>query len=182
MRVAIVHYAYIPVIGGVEFIMAQHAALFTRHGHEVRVVCGSGVSRSEDVACIEIPALLPNAPQVLESQKEALSGLGGESPAFHRLKHAIKSSLHQALEGCDVIFVHNMMTMHFNLAATTALCGTRRRAPGTSAGSTGSTTSPPSIPTSRRRRSPYPFSSSPKRCPASRLSRSPRSASASSAS
>ena len=45
MNIAILHYAYTPVIGGVEFIMEQHAALFARHGYAVRVICGADKCR-----------------------------------------------------------------------------------------------------------------------------------------
>ncbi len=121
MRIAIVHYTYIPVIGGVEFIIAQHAALFTRHGHSVRVICGSGSSRSDDVSCVEIPSLLPDHPATAAAQEQALSPPGTASPAFSQLKSQLKTSLRSALDSCDVIFVHNIMTMHFNLAATAAL-------------------------------------------------------------
>ena len=119
MKITLVHYAYTPVIGGVEFVMAQHAALFARHGHEVRVVCGSGVSEHEGVECVVIPDLLPTAEPVHEAQ-EALTS--PEPPErFSQLKASLKPALREALSDADVIIVHNMMTMHFNIAATAAL-------------------------------------------------------------
>lgn len=42
MKIALVHYSAAPVIGGVETILAAHARLFRRAGHEVRVVCRRG--------------------------------------------------------------------------------------------------------------------------------------------
>lgn len=36
MQILFVHYSYWPVIGGVEWVIEQHARLFTQHGHEVR--------------------------------------------------------------------------------------------------------------------------------------------------
>ncbi|MGB8168611.1 MAG: glycosyltransferase family 4 protein [Chthoniobacteraceae bacterium] len=40
MRIALVHYSYLPVIAGVELVMAEHARLFGEAGHEVEVVSG----------------------------------------------------------------------------------------------------------------------------------------------
>ena len=44
MRIALIHYSCLPVIGGVEFILAAHARLFADHGHEVTVICRGGTS------------------------------------------------------------------------------------------------------------------------------------------
>jgi glycosyltransferase involved in cell wall biosynthesis len=44
MKIALVHYAYAPVIGGVERVMEEHARLFASHGHEVTVFCQRGES------------------------------------------------------------------------------------------------------------------------------------------
>src|SRR6478609_5630706 len=41
MRIALVHYSAAPVIGGVERVMAQQAAILHSRGHEVVVVCGN---------------------------------------------------------------------------------------------------------------------------------------------
>jgi mannosylglucosylglycerate synthase len=38
LRIAIVHYSALPVIGGVETVLAAHALLLREHGHEVRIV------------------------------------------------------------------------------------------------------------------------------------------------
>ncbi len=40
MRIALVHYTYLPVIAGVELVMAEHARLFRDAGHEVEIVAG----------------------------------------------------------------------------------------------------------------------------------------------
>lgn len=102
MRVGLVHYSYAPVIGGVEVVMEQHATLFARRGFEVVVVCGEGdggLRESRGVRVRTVPELAAGA-----AVEEGLEGRLGE-----------------ALEGCDVVFVHNLMTMPFNLPATRAL-------------------------------------------------------------
>jgi glycosyltransferase involved in cell wall biosynthesis len=119
MQIALVHYAYPPVVGGVEFVMEQHAALFTRHGYKVKIIAGRGESDQTGVEIVEIPELLPGDPRNEESQRE-LAG-DGSAPTFEALKTDLKAKFTAELAGCDVVFVHNMMTMHFNMAATSAL-------------------------------------------------------------
>jgi len=121
MKIALVHYAYTPVIGGGEFVMEQHAALFARHGYEVKVVCGSGASGQPDVEVVVIPELSAGSDACAASQ-EVLRQPGGEAlPAFCGLKDTLREKIGLELEGCDIVFVHNILTMHFNLAATVAL-------------------------------------------------------------
>ena len=42
MKVAIVHYAASPIVGGVESVIAAHAGLMAADGHDVRIVAGRG--------------------------------------------------------------------------------------------------------------------------------------------
>ena len=45
MRIALVHYAAPPVIGGVERVLSQQAHILKEHGHEVVVICGNKDSK-----------------------------------------------------------------------------------------------------------------------------------------
>lgn len=118
MKIALVHYAYVPVIGGVEFVMEQHAALLERRGHEVKVVCGSGACpEGSAVTVCELPQMLPSHADCLAAN----DSLDGDRRAFDQLEAEFLERFRQELAGCEVVFVHNMMTMHFNLAATSAL-------------------------------------------------------------
>ena len=122
MNIALLHYAYAPVIGGVEFIMKQHAALFARHGYAVRVICGAGESEEPGVEVCVVEELHPGNEKCVAAQGEIASSGGGEGTAFRDLKdYFFGEFFRHQLEGCDVVFVHNVMTMHFNLAATAAL-------------------------------------------------------------
>lgn len=38
MKIALLHYSYAPVPGGVELVIAEHVALFEKHGHEVTCI------------------------------------------------------------------------------------------------------------------------------------------------
>lgn len=115
MLVALIHYAYPPVIGGVEFVMEQHAALLARNGYAVRVLTGEGKSETPGVDVHRIPELHP----AHQRCKAAMADTG--SAAFAELKAFFLQKFTAELDGVDVVIVHNMMTMHFNLAATAAL-------------------------------------------------------------
>lgn len=93
MKIALVHYSALPVIGGVEVVMAAHARLFADAGHEVTIVCGRGVSEDSRILL-----------ELLPPDDEAL-------PAM----------LRTVLARQDVVVVHNVMTMHFRLRLTEAL-------------------------------------------------------------
>jgi mannosylglucosylglycerate synthase len=85
MKIALLHYAVRPVIGGVESILASHARLFATAGHEVITVARQG-----------------DADHVLKSTDPL-------------------PELRLATRGCDMIVVHNVLTMPFDLPLTGAL-------------------------------------------------------------
>ena len=91
MKVALVHYAYAPVVGGVERVMEEHARLFAAHGHEVTVLCQRGESADPRVRVVLLPA--ENCAAVLRD----------------------------VLAASDVVFMHNVATMPFDMALTNAL-------------------------------------------------------------
>ena len=70
MKIALVHYTYPPVIGGVEFVMEQQAALFARRGHAVRIIAGRAENTVDGVSVDEIAELLPAHPRNEQSQAE----------------------------------------------------------------------------------------------------------------
>jgi glycosyltransferase involved in cell wall biosynthesis len=45
MRIALIHYAAPPIVGGVERVLAQQALILREHGHEVVVVCANKDSK-----------------------------------------------------------------------------------------------------------------------------------------
>jgi len=95
VKIALVHYTYTPVVGGVEIIMAEHARLLSQHGHEVTVYCDQG---SSDDPRIRVE-LLPEADDAAELALALEAGLARQ----------------------DVVFMHNVATMPFHLALTEAL-------------------------------------------------------------
>ena len=89
MKIALLHYATHPVIGGVERILKAHADLFAARGHCVVTISQRG-----------------DADEKIES--------GASSKRYARQLEAILSS-------ADVVMVHNVMTMPFDLPLTEAL-------------------------------------------------------------
>ena len=120
-RLALVHYTAPPVVGGVEAVLAEHARLFVAAGYPTRVVVGrGGTANLPDGASVSvIPEIDTEHPA---NQALAADLMGGEvPPEFRTLSGQIEVALAQALKSADVVVAHNVMTMHFNLALTTAL-------------------------------------------------------------
>ncbi len=104
MKIALIHYTYLPVIGGVEIVMSEHARLFADHGHEVTVICDQGAS---DDARIRV-SLLPDAADAGE----------------------LARALEPMLAAMDIVFIHNVATMPFHLTLTEALWNIAKRLTG----------------------------------------------------
>jgi glycosyltransferase involved in cell wall biosynthesis len=96
MRIALVHYAYPPIVGGVERILEEHTRLFLQHGHRVTVLYQQG---GEEVPAGARGVRLPRDEPV-----------GTQAVA-----------LRAGLAGAEVVFVHNVMTMPFHQGLSLAL-------------------------------------------------------------
>ncbi len=101
VKIALIHYTFLPVIGGVEIVMAHHAQLFADHGHEVTVICDQGAS---DEPGIKVQ-LLPDAQDAGE----------------------LARALEPMLAEMDIVMIHNVATMPFHLGLTEALWNIARR-------------------------------------------------------
>lgn len=119
MRVAILHYAAPPVVGGVERTIAYHASELARAGHVVRVLAGDGRAWGEGVEVRVRPEAGSNHPEVL-AVKRALDK-GQVPPAFELLRARLRQWLDAELSTVDALIVHNVLTMHKNLPLTAAL-------------------------------------------------------------
>lgn len=112
------HYAGPPTIGGVEATIAAHARVMAATGHHVRIIAGSGGPQPPAEVLIE-----PD----LGSRGEAIDTVNSElargivSPTFESLTARIVDRLAAALAGVDAVIVHNVLTLHKNLALTAAL-------------------------------------------------------------
>lgn len=118
-RVAILHFAGPPVVGGVESTIYHHARLLTEAGYRVKVLAGRGGYFYPGVDFHRIPGIDSRDPQVLSVGNELAQGNVTES--FNVLRDALVQSLKPILENVDVCIVHNAITLHKNLALTAAL-------------------------------------------------------------
>lgn len=125
MNIAILHYSGPPGIGGVEATMAAHARLLSADGFGVRIVAGKGEAILPGVELRAIPLLGSRDPRIEAVQLELARG--DVTPAFEALVDELELLLAEALDGCAVAMVHNVHTLHKNLAFTAALARLHER-------------------------------------------------------
>ena len=117
-NIALVHYSYPPVIGGVEFIMEAHAKQFAQAGHQVKIITGVGRSVEVNISIHRIKDFSTDSEETEIVQEELRNGFLTER--FGKLKNKLKKEIQKALGDISVCFVHNVLTMHFNMALTAA--------------------------------------------------------------
>jgi glycosyltransferase involved in cell wall biosynthesis len=105
----------------VESVLAQHAKLMTQGGHEVRVIAARGeeAALERGVRLVDLPLVDSVHPRVL-AVKAALDR-GEVPPEFGPLSDEIFEALQSSLEGVELVFAHNVCSLHKNLALTAAL-------------------------------------------------------------
>jgi len=116
-NIALLHYSCPPIVGGVEEIIRQHASLFARYHHKVKLFAGDG-ERFTDEYDIEINSLLSSRnPKFLRIHE----GLPHRLQELESASEDIYNYLSQALQTFDVLIAHNVLSMHYNLPLTVAL-------------------------------------------------------------
>jgi glycosyltransferase involved in cell wall biosynthesis len=118
-KVAILHYAGPPTVGGVESTIYHHARLLADFGLKVTVIAGRGEDFNPDVEFHLIPGLNTRDEYVQLVSKELARG--AVTSKFDRLRDHITSDLARILSDIDVCIVHNAMSLHLNLSLTAAL-------------------------------------------------------------
>ena len=116
-RIALLHYTCPPIVGGVEEIIRQHASLFKRHNHTVKVFAGDGALFADEYDVQIYPLLSSRNPRVIQIQNR----LPESSKELESCAEEIFTLLAEALEPFDVVFAHNVLTMPYNLPLTSAL-------------------------------------------------------------
>ncbi|MCU0494265.1 MAG: glycosyltransferase [Chloroflexaceae bacterium] len=127
LSVAILHYAGPPYVGGVEITIAAHARILAAAGSHVRVVAGKAgqtgawleTAHQSRVQVLTMPELDSRGPQVEAVNRELAVGVVSES--FNNLVAQLCAWLGDALAGSEALMVHNVLTLHKNLAFTAAL-------------------------------------------------------------
>ena len=118
-RVAILHYAGPPIVGGVESTIYHHARLLAQAGYDVHVIAGRGEPFHPRVTFHHISEVDSRHPEVL-AVGQALAE-GQVPPAFAPLRDRLVRRLRALLGDTDVCIVHNAITLHKNLPLTAAL-------------------------------------------------------------
>jgi glycosyltransferase involved in cell wall biosynthesis len=117
--IAILHYAGPPDIGGVEVTMAAHARAIAAAGHTARIIAGSGDLHAPGIETRLLPDLGSRGPLIEGLAQELAAGV--VSATFHTLVERLAGWLGDALADVDALMVHNVLSLHKNLAFTAAL-------------------------------------------------------------
>ncbi len=120
-HVAILHYSALPVIGGVENVIVDHARLLLRAGYPVTILTGRG-GNSPALAganVVMIPEIDSEYPENQEISRALDQGV--IPPQFQELQTRIERLLTAALPGQDILIVHNVLNVHYNMPLTAAL-------------------------------------------------------------
>jgi glycosyltransferase involved in cell wall biosynthesis len=115
-HIAIAHYTAPSIIGGVEFVIEQHARLLAEAAYPVTLVAGRGEPGSDVVIVPEMDSEHPENLRIMQSLEEGLV-----PPEFNTLQATIENSLASILSASDLLIVHNVFHHHFNMPLTAAL-------------------------------------------------------------
>jgi mannosylglucosylglycerate synthase len=119
MKIALLHYSAWPEMGGVENVMRDQANMLAGMGHEVTVLTGAGRDPGDLGNFVLVPELAPDFE--LNKAVRAVLDRGQSDKRFNEYRAVLLDVLGKALEGIDLTIVHNVFTMHHNLAFTRAL-------------------------------------------------------------
>lgn len=119
MNIVLLHYAALPVVGGVEAVIGHHARLLVEDGHHVRVVAGRGGQTDPRIPFLQLPLVDSRHPQILEVKAELDAG---RLPSkFSELVSRISADLEGIFRDADIVIAHNVCSLHKNLPLTAAL-------------------------------------------------------------
>ena len=113
-RIAILHYAYPPKIGGVEVLISQHAKILSKIGYKVTIIAGFGKETDKNINFIQIPEI-QSIMSFDKSLYKKIVRKGIVDEDFYLLYKNIKTKLAKILDKQDTIIIHNMTTLVHNL-------------------------------------------------------------------
>ncbi len=120
-KVAFLHYAAPPVIGGVEGVIKAHLKEFNHVGYACTVIAGRGdiTALPPKTNFIEIPEIDSQHPEIVRLNQGLEAGRVPEN--YDALERKLVDLLDPMLQEFDHLIVHNIFTKHFNLPLTGAL-------------------------------------------------------------
>jgi glycosyltransferase involved in cell wall biosynthesis len=113
------HYAGPPDVGGVERTIAAHARFLAERGRPVRILAGAGGDPGRGIDTLIIRELGSRGDEIEAVNRELAAG--DVTTRFHSLADRVARQLEPGLAGAAVLIAHNVLTLHKNLALTTAL-------------------------------------------------------------
>jgi len=116
VKIAICHYSCPPVIGGVQTIVEQQARLLKRHNHYTKVIAGSGGKFSQYID-VDINPMIGSG--IMETYEHE-SG-HDMTKLMEPQIYSILGFLEYSLASFDILIVHNVLSMPFNLPLTHAI-------------------------------------------------------------
>jgi len=119
MKIALLHYTFWPEMGGVEHVIRDQANMLRRAGHEVKILSGIGLETGENYVFKLLSELAPG--DDLNTNVRTVLERGQSDQNFSKYRSVLVEVLGEALKGMDLTIVHNIFTMHSNLALTQAL-------------------------------------------------------------
>jgi glycosyltransferase involved in cell wall biosynthesis len=126
-RIVLVHYTAPSVLGGVEQVMGAHAAALREAGAEVTIVAGRGrAPRGTKLA--RIADVDSRSAAVLRDFRDLARG--ERTRAHAGLVDRLERRLRPIFARADRVVVHNVLTMHKNLALTEAVLRVARERQG----------------------------------------------------
>ena len=112
LHIGMLHYSCPPVVGGVEEVLGQQASILHRNGHSVSIISGMGEVYTEAFP-VQIEGLLGSTHKGILKAHEGLSQ--GLVAPVRQLTERVVRILMGWSHGLDVLLVHNVLHMPFNL-------------------------------------------------------------------
>lgn len=119
MRIALIHHAAPPVVGGVERVVGHHARLMAAAGHEVTVIAGRGGLAGRGLHHVREPLVDSLHPEVVAISRELERGV--IPPMMDVLVDRLEGILAPIIRATDIVISHNVASLNKNLALTAAL-------------------------------------------------------------
>ena len=126
-RVVLVHYTAPSIVGGVEQVMGAHAAALREAGADVTIVAGRGRA-PRGVRLARIAEVDSRNRSVLRDFRSLAQG--ERTKTHDALVERLVRKLRPIFAKADRVVVHNVLTMHKDLALTEALVRLARERPG----------------------------------------------------
>jgi mannosylglucosylglycerate synthase len=119
LRIALLHYSFPPIVGGVEGTLGHHVRLLETAGHTVRVIAGRGEPWRTGADFRRIPLIDSRNGEILAIKKEL--DTGEISIEFEKATGRLEVELARALEQTDLLIAHNVCSLNKNLPLTVAV-------------------------------------------------------------